>query len=83
MECLSASEVRENFYRLIAQVAETHHPILIKGKRTEAILVSREDWEAIQETLYLTSIPGFVESIKEAEQSPKEEWVNAKDLGLL
>jgi PHD/YefM family antitoxin component YafN of YafNO toxin-antitoxin module len=45
-------------------------------------LTRQEDWEAIQETLYLTSIPSFVDSIKEAEKSSRQEWVNAKDLGL-
>lgn len=83
MDCLLASEARENLYRLIDQVAETHDPVMIKGKRTEAILISREDWEAIQETLYLASLPGFVESIKSIENNPAEEWTNAKDLGLL
>jgi prevent-host-death family protein len=83
MDYLSASNARANLYRLIDQVAEDHHPVLIKGKRAEAILVSKEDWEAIQETLYLSSIPGYVESIQEAIESPREEWKEAKDLGLL
>lgn len=83
MNCLLASDARENLYKLIDQVAETHDPVMIKGTSTEAILVSREDWEAIQETLYLTSLPHFVESIKSIENNPIEEWTNAKDFGLL
>jgi len=47
------------------QAAESHQPIVISGKRTNSVLVSAEDWEAIQETLYLLSVPGMRESIKE------------------
>jgi prevent-host-death family protein len=47
------------------QAAETHQPIVISGKRTNAVLVSAEDWEAIQETLHLLSVPGMRESIKQ------------------
>ena len=74
MDCFLASQASDNLYRLIDQVAETHDPIIIKGKRTEAILVSREDWEAIQETLYLASVPGLLESLKAIENNPQEEW---------
>jgi prevent-host-death family protein len=83
MNCFLASEARDNLYRLIDQVAETHDPVIIKGKRTEAILISREDWEAIQETLYLASVPGLLESLKAIENNPQEEWTSAQDLGLL
>ena len=62
---LTASEARANLYRLIDETAESHQPILIAGKRSSAVLVSAEDWQAIQETLYLLSVPGMRESIKE------------------
>jgi antitoxin YefM len=83
MDYLSASDAQNNLYQLIELVAENHNPVIIKGKHTEAILVSKEDWDAIQETFYLSSIPGYVESIQEAIDSPREEWKNAKDLELL
>ncbi|WP_308388015.1 type II toxin-antitoxin system Phd/YefM family antitoxin [Acidithiobacillus sp. AMEEHan] len=70
MATLTASEARANLYRLIDQVAESHQPVCIAGKRTSAVLVSTEDWEAIQETLYLLSIPGMRESIKEGMAEP-------------
>ncbi|UOA09066.1 type II toxin-antitoxin system Phd/YefM family antitoxin [Methylobacter sp. S3L5C] len=63
MQTLTASEARANFYRLIDQTAESHQPITITGKRTNAILLSAEDWSAIQETLYLLSVPGMREAI--------------------
>ena len=65
MTTLTASEARANLYRLIDQAAESHQPIHIAGKRTSAVLLSAEDWQAIQETLYLLAVPGMRESIKE------------------
>ena len=62
---LTASVARANLYRLIDETAESHEPIAITGKRANAVLVSEEDWNAIQETLYLLSIKGMRESIKE------------------
>lgn len=70
MAALTASEARANLYRLIDQTAESHQPIHIAGKRTSAVLLSTEDWDAIQETLYLLSIPGMRESIKEGMAEP-------------
>ena len=61
---ITASEARADLYRLIDQAAESHQPVLISGKRSSAVLVSAEDWQAIQETLYLLSIPGMRESIR-------------------
>lgn len=65
MPAITASEARANLYRLIDEAASSHQPLLISGKRNKAVLVSEEDWEAIQETLYLLSIPGMRESIRE------------------
>ena len=65
MQTLTASEARANLYRLIDQAAESHEPVIITGKRSNAVLVSAEDWSAIQETLYLLSVPGMRESIIE------------------
>jgi prevent-host-death family protein len=70
MTTLTASEARASLYRLIDQAAESHKPVLISGKRSNAVLISEEDWSAIQETLYLLSIPGMRESIKESMAEP-------------
>lgn len=70
MTILTASEARANLYRLIDQAAESHEPIVIAGKRTSAVLISGEDWQAIQETMYLLSVPGMRESIREAMAEP-------------
>jgi antitoxin YefM len=70
MNTLTASEARANLYRLIDQTVESHEPIIISGKRSSAVLLSAEDWSAIQETLYLLSVPGMRESIKEGMAEP-------------
>jgi PHD/YefM family antitoxin component YafN of YafNO toxin-antitoxin module len=70
MTTLTASEARANLYRLIDQAAESHQPIHIEGKRTSAVLLATEDWQAIQETLHLLSVPGMRESIKQGMAEP-------------
>ena len=78
MNTLTASEARANLYRLIDQTVETHEPIIISGKRNSAVLLSAQDWSAIQETLYLLAAPGMRESIKAGMSEPLAE--SAKDL---
>lgn len=78
MTTFTASEARANLYRLIDQAAESHQPIHIAGKRQGAVLVSAEDWQAIQETLYLLAVPGMRESIKEGMAEPLDK--SAKEL---
>lgn len=73
MSHLSASQARRQLYRLLDEVAETHEPVVITGKRNDAVLIGAEDWRAIQETLHLAQIPGMVESIKEGLATPHEE----------
>ena len=70
MTVLTASEARASLYRLIDQAAESHEPIIISGKRANAVLISEEDWRSIEETLNLLAIPGKRESIKESMAEP-------------
>ena len=70
MTTLTATEARAGLYRLIDQAAESHNPVVISGKRANAVLISEEDWSAIQETLYLLSIPGLRESVRDAMAEP-------------
>jgi PHD/YefM family antitoxin component YafN of YafNO toxin-antitoxin module len=79
MDILSATEARSNLYRLIDQTAESHKPLLIKGQRNNVILISEEDWNAIQETLYLLSVPGMRESIHEGIATPMDECAKELD----
>ena len=72
MTTMTVSEARANLYRLLDEVAESHKPAIITGKRSNGILISEEDWNSIQETLHLLSIPGMRESIKEGMETPVE-----------
>ncbi len=83
MNVLNVAEARAQFHRLIDDVASAHEPILITGKRNNAVLISEEDWDAIHETLHLLSIPGMGESIQSGLKtdisacSEKSDWANA------
>jgi antitoxin YefM len=73
MNSMNASEARQKLYRLLDETAEAHEPVLITGPRSSAVLVGEEDWNAMQETLYLLSIPGMRESIREGLATPSDE----------
>jgi prevent-host-death family protein len=79
MAVLNASDARANLYRLIDQTNESHEPVIISGKRNNAVLVSEEDWKSIQETLFLVSIPGMRESILSGMKEPLEDSTKTLD----
>jgi antitoxin YefM len=72
MKTVNVSEARANLSRLLDEVAELHKPVIITGKRSNGILISEKDWNSIQETLHLLSIPGMRESIREGLETPIE-----------
>ena len=76
MTSLSVTQARSKLYQLLDATAESHEPVQITGKRANAVLVSEEDWRSIQETLFLVSIPGMRESIREGMAEPLEEASN-------
>lgn len=73
MATVNTTEARKDLYRLVDQVQDTHEPIQITGKRGNAVLVAEDDWRAVQETLFLVSIPGMRESILEGMATPPDE----------
>ena len=73
MGSINVTNARRNLYNLVQAVNDTHEPVEITGKEANAILVGEEDWRSIQETLYLSSIPGMRESIIEGMKTPVEE----------
>ena len=70
MVTITASQARTQLYKLLDKTADSHQAIQITGKRNNAVLVSAEDWNAIQETLYLLSIPGMRKSIQKGLKTP-------------
>lgn len=71
---MSVSQVRADIYNVMDETAQSHEPVLITGKRTNAVMLSQEDWNAIEETLYLNSIPNMVSSIQESMNADDSEF---------
>ena len=79
MPTLTATEARSKLYGLIDETTSPHEPIIIKGKRGNAVLLSESDWRAIQETIYLLNIPGMRESIRDGLATPIEKCTKELD----
>lgn len=79
MKTITATEARKKLYRLIDEVAVSSETVQITGRRSNAVLVSEDDWRAMQETVYLSSIPTMAESIREGMQTPVDECVEKLD----
>jgi antitoxin YefM len=79
MKTITATQARKGLYRLLDEVAVTSQPVQITSKRASAVLVSQDDWTALNETVYLMSIPGMAESIREGMNTPLEECVAELD----
>ena len=75
MSTINITNARKDLYNLVESVSLYHEPTLIVGKRANAVLISEDDWSAIQETLYLDSIPGMTESIIRGAETPLEDCV--------
>ena len=70
MTTFTATEARKKIYSLVDEVNESHEAIQIQGKRGSAVLIAEDDWRALQETLYLSSIPGMKKSILKGMKTP-------------
>ena len=70
MTTITTSQARAQLFQLVDASVISHKPIQITGRRSSAVLVSSEDWEAIQETLYLLSVPGMRESLQKGMSTP-------------
>ncbi len=73
MTTITATEARRRLYQLLDEVSASHEPVQITGRRGNAVLVSEDDWRAVQETLYLLSVPGMRESIREGLATPLDD----------
>ncbi len=73
MQVVSISEAQSDLARLLTQTATSHEPIQITGGNDQAVLIAESDWRSIQETLYLLSVPGMRESIREGMNTPLAE----------
>lgn len=80
MNIYTTTQARAKLFHLIDETNNTHEPIYIKGKRGDAVIISKEDYESIQETLYLQSVPGLLEKLLDASKEPIEECLDHDDV---
>ncbi|MBP0012285.1 MAG: type II toxin-antitoxin system Phd/YefM family antitoxin [Roseofilum sp. SBFL] len=76
METISENQYADIIDELVGRANENNQPILLQGAAGNAIVISEKEWNALQETLYLQSIPGMSESIKEGRQTLIEDCVD-------
>lgn len=76
MEIYTTSQARNNLFKLVDYTASSHDPVYIVSKKGKAVLISEEDYEAMAETLYLSSIPGMKESIIKSSKAKKEDFTD-------
>lgn len=79
VDIYTTSQARANLFKLVESTARSHAPVYIVGKKHKSVLISEEDYRAMIETLYLTSIPGMKDSILNASQGPIETYSDTID----
>ena len=76
MTIYTITEARKNFFQMVHETIQTHEPVYIKSKKGNAVIISEEDYEGLQEILAIYSVPGLVKEILDASNSPSEEWIS-------
>ena len=77
MNTINITNARQNLFQLVADVNVGFNPItIVNNKGKNSVLISEDEWKSIEETLYLSSIPGLVEDINNIRKN--ENWNNAK-----
>ncbi len=77
---VSANDFRENVEREVANVVTNHAVLRVRREGGDFVVLSAEDWRAVEETLYLSTAPGWIESLLKASCEPLEEGTRVEDL---
>lgn len=81
MNAINATQARANLFKLLNYVNENSQPVtLTNAKGKNAVLIGEDDWNAIQQTIYLNSIPGMVDSLLEGKNTPWTECLSEQDV---
>jgi len=81
MNTINITNARQNLFKLVSDVNVGFNPVtIVNNKGKNAVLISEEEWKNIEETLYLSSIPGYVENINDIRKT--EDWDNAKEYNI-
>lgn len=81
MESIPVTQARQNIYKLIDEIISNSEPLQITSKKGSVVVISEEDWRAIQETIYLLSVPGIREALTEGANTPVEECKTLEEIG--
>ena len=78
MSTINITNARANLYQLVADVNIGFNPVtIVNNKGKNAVLISEDEWKNIEETLYLSSIPGLVDNINSIRKN--EDWESAEE----
>lgn len=77
---VSSLQFSENFEREVEKVVSNHEVLRVRRDGGDFVVLSADDWRAVEETLYLNKVPGLAESIQEAAREPLEEGTRVEDL---
>lgn len=78
MSTINITNARQNLFQLVSDVNVGFNPItIVNNKGKNAVLISEDEWKNIEETLYLSSIPGLVDNINEIRKS--EDWSSSSE----
>ena len=78
MSTINITNARQNLFQLVSDVNIGFNPItIVNNKGKSAVLISEDEWKNIEETLYLSSIPGLVEDVNKIRKN--EDWKSAKE----
>ena len=80
MKAINATTARTTLFRLMDEVAESHEPVLVTGRRHAVVMIPSADWNGIQETLYLLSIPGLREDLLKGKKTSLDSCIAEADL---
>ena len=81
MSTINITNARQKLFQLVSDVNVGFNPItIVNNKGKNAVLISEEEWKNIEETLYLSSIPGLVENINDIRKN--EDWKHAKEFDI-
>ena len=81
MVTITASNARKELYRLMDRAADSHEPVVITGKRNNVVMISEEDWRAVEETLYLNSMPGLGKELLSRRGDGDSDYIDEDDMG--
>lgn len=79
MTIYTTTEARSKLFQIVNETNQTHEPVYIKGKKGNAVIISEQDYEGLQETLAIYAVPGLVKEILDASNSPSEEWISHEE----